>query len=391
MLSGQSIKASIAIAAIFVCRIFGLMAVLPVLGLYHGQYSDATPATIGLAIGAYGLTQALLQMPMGMWSDTIGRKRVIALGLTVLALGSVLCAVSNSIWGVVIGRALQGAGAVGSTLLALLADVVDRDQLSRCMMLVGMTIGMSFGVSIVVGPWLDGHGGLQSIFYLTAALALLGIGLLAWVVPNPTAQQQQAHYLPSKERIKSVLKHPALRQLDLSICCAHAIFTLLFVALPGVLHAQFSQPSWQLYLPVMLAAVLVGFPLVMTAERRHVLKKMLHLQILVLAISLIALYSKHTSFWVVGLSLAGFFTAFTVLEALLPSLVSRFSPKDCRGTAMGVFSSSQYAGIFLGGAGGGWLQTHWGPLSVWWVAAALSGLWLLVVWRLPALPDKVNN
>ncbi|HET7561582.1 MAG TPA: MFS transporter [Rhodanobacteraceae bacterium] len=378
-LTGSERRAAFSLAGIFALRMLGLFMIYPVFAPWARHLPDATALTIGLALGLYGLTQALLQIPFGFLSDRIGRKRVIAAGLVLFAIGSVIAALSTSIYGIMFGRVLQGAGAVGSTLLALAADLTLEEHRTRAMAVIGMTIGLAFGIAVVLGPVLNGWIGVRGIFWLTAALAGLGIVVLYVLVPRPAARSVHRDAEPVPALFRRVLANRDLQRLDLSIFFQHAILTASFLTIPFVLtHAGVAlHHQWWVYLPVLVVSIVLLVPLVILAERGRMKPVFLGSIALLAAAQLLFPWGQaHLGLMVLGL--LAFFTAFNVLESILPSLVSRLAPADAKGTAMGVYSSSQFLGIFVGGALGGWIDSHLGLDGVVAFCVVVAGIWWLV-------------
>ncbi|MEE1920758.1 MFS transporter [Pseudomonas sp. 148P] len=380
-MSGSETRAAGGLALVFAFRMLGMFMVLPVLATYGMDLAGATPALIGLAIGAYGLTQAVLQIPFGIISDRIGRRPVIYLGLVIFALGSVLAAQADSIWGVIAGRILQGAGAISAAVMALLSDLTREQHRTKAMAMIGMSIGLSFAVAMVVGPLLTRTFGLSGLFLATAALALVGIALIAFVVPASNTQLHHRESGVAKQALGPTLRHPDLLRLDVGIFVLHAILMASFVALPLAFVERGGLPKeehWWVYLTALLISFFAMIPFIIYGEKKRKMKR-----VLLGAVSVLLL--TELFFWELGNSLSAlvigtviFFTAFNLLEASLPSLISKVSPAGGKGTAMGVYSTSQFLGAALGGILGGWMFQHGGLSTVFLGCAALCALWLVV-------------
>lgn len=374
------IRATVSLALIFASRMLGLFMIYPVFAVYARDLPGATPTLIGLALGIYGLAQALLQIPLGWLSDRVGRRPVIAGGLVMFALGSVVAALSEGIYGIIAGRLLQGAGAIGSVILALTADLTRDQHRTRAMAVIGMSIGLSFALAVVVGPMLEARVGVPGIFWLTAALGLAGIAVLYLSVPRPPAQQLHRDTEAVPALIWRVLSDRQLLRLDLGILIQHAILTATFLGLPVTLRDGVNLDSgdqWTLYLPVLVLSLAVMIPLMFYSERRGRLKGVFLGAVAALAVSQALLVPEHTGLMTLVPVMILFFGAFNLLEAMLPSLVSRVAPAGMKGTALGVYSSSQFLGIFLGGVLGGWLQQAFGLPGLHGFAAVLAALWWL--------------
>ncbi|RMG48783.1 MAG: MFS transporter [Acidobacteria bacterium] len=374
-------RATGALAGIYAARMLGLFMILPVFALYAEKLRGVTPFKVGLAIGAYGLTQALLQIPYGWLSDRLGRKRVITAGLLLFALGSALAAVSTSIDGVIAGRALQGAGAIAAALMALVADLTREEQRLKAMAAIGLSIGISFAVAMVAGPALDHWIGVPGIFWLTAALALAAIVILHTVVPTPVRTVHHADAEATPGQLGEVLRNLDLLRVDAGIFSLHLILTATFVVVPGLLRDEAGLPKewhWALYLPVMGLAFLLMVPFIVVAEKRRLMKPILAGAVLVMAAAELGLSRWHHSSAGIAFWLLAFFTAFNFLEASLPSLVAKLSPPASKGTAMGVYSSSQFLGAFCGGAMAGAVHGKFGAGRVFVVTAAVALVWFVV-------------
>lgn len=372
-------RAAYGLAGIYGSRMLGLFLILPVFALYAETLADATPMLIGIAIGIYGLTQACLQIPFGLLSDRIGRKPVIIGGLLLFALGSVIAATADDIWMIVAGRAMQGSGAIAAAVMALLADLTRESQRTRAMAMVGMTIGMSFTLALILGPVLNNWIGVSGIFWFTAAMAIVGIGIISFVVPTPVKEEYHSEGVPVPALFKSVLRHKDLLRLDVGIFVLHLVLTALFLSIPLALRDSglpVEQHSY-LYLPVLLLSIAVMVPFIILAEKKGKMKQVFLGAISLMIVAQLALYFLLESLWGMAFAMLLFFIAFNMLEATLPSLVSKTAPKEAKGTAMGIYSTAQFAGAFVGGLLGGWAHEQFGLAAVFLMGAGLVGLWLL--------------
>ncbi len=377
----QEFRAASSLAAVFSVRMLGLFMIYPVFAAYAQNLSGATPYKIGLALGIYGLSQGVLQIPFGLLSDRIGRKTMIALGLILFAIGSGVAALSTSIDGVVLGRVLQGAGAVGSVILALLADLTAEENRTKAMAMVGITIGASFMVALVAGPIIAGFIGVAGIFWLMVALAITGIAITEFVVPSPRrlGVHRDAETVPAM--LGSVLKNRDLLRLDFGIFALHAMLIASFLVVPGLLNLTLdvtSHDQWVVYLPVLVISVIVMVPAIIVAEKYRRMKTVFVGAVAALAASQIMLIFDADNLYVMLAAITVFFSGFNVMEASLPSLVTKTAPPDAKGTATGIYSSSQFLGIFVGGVVGGWAQQSAGDVGVFALTAALALLWLAV-------------
>ena len=369
-------RSVLALAMVYLFRMLGLFLIMPVISVAADGLDGADAALIGAAIGIYGFTQASLQIPMGMLSDKLGRKRVILFGLLLFALGSIICAHADSIATLIIGRAVQGAGAIASTLMALLSDVTKEQNRTKAMAMVGISIGASFMLSLILGPVLFQWVGLAGLFYLSFAFSIVGMGLIVWAVPNVTEHTFKRDTTPSLVALKDVLRNGRLRFLNISVFLLHGSLTALFVAIPSLLIHRYGLTLGQhsiLYLLVMGAAFVLMLPLVIAAEAKGLMKHVLTIVITIIGLATVAM-EWASNVWLFGVTVCLFFVAFNTLEATLPSVVSKLAPVGYRGTAMGVFSTHQFMGAFVGGAGGGWLLQN---TSMTMLFSIIGGIWLL--------------
>jgi len=363
----------------------GLFIILPVFSLFGDHYTNSTPFLIGLAIGIYGLLQASLQIPFGMLSDRIGRKRVITVGLLLMAAGSVLAAMSDSIYGVIFGRALQGTGAIAAALMALAADLTRDEQRTKVMASMGASIGFAFILALVLGPFLLGWFSIDGLFWITAASAILGIVILHTAVPNPVNCQYNADTGANTGMMKKLLRDSQLMRLNLSIFMLHLLITAVFFVVPLQLREAgvSDERQWLIYLPAVLLAIVFMVPMIIWGERKAI-RAVLLLCVAGLAITqtlfagpLMLGFAASTALLFIAVTC--FFSFMNTLEALLPSLVSRLAPAAAKGSAMGIYSSSQFFGAFLGGAGAGALYGAVGPMGVFTAMGLLCALWLVLL------------
>lgn len=373
-------RAAKSLASIYSLRMLGLFMILPVFAIYGQDYEGSTPALMGLALGAYGLTQALFQIPFGMASDKFGRKPIIALGLIIFAIGSVVAATSDTMWGVIIGRAIQGAGAIAAAVMALAADLTREEHRVKAMAVIGASIGVSFAISLVAGPAIVHLTGIEGIFWLTAMLSIAGIGVLYLAVPDPVKSTFHRDAEPVPAQFKNVLSDPELLRLDAGIFILHMVLTASFVALPLVLRDAGLAPvnHWWVYLPVLLLALIIMVPFVVVAEKKRRIKPVFVGAVAMLMLSEVLLLIGSESLMSITLSLFIFFIAFNVVEATLPSLVAKISPPHIKGTAMGVYSTSQFGGAFVGGVVGGLTLQHFGVLGVFFFCVLALAFWLFL-------------
>lgn len=378
-LSSVEKRAAWSLSMIYASRMLGLFMIFPIFSLYASDLEASTPALVGLALGAYGLTQALLQVPFGLLSDRWGRKPVIAFGLIIFLLGSVIAAEAETIYGVIAGRALQGCGAIASAVMALAADLSRESQRTKLMATLGISIGGAFMLAMILGPILANYLALSGIFYLTALLAFVAVVVLFRIVPTPVRSTHHRDAQASPVQFIHLLKNPELLRLDIGIFCLHLMVTCGFVAFPFILVDMGIETRWHwgVYLPVMLGALFVMVPMIIVAEAKKKMKQVFLVCILGLAFAgwLLAANQSTAIFYFAVLL---FFSAFNTLEALLPSLVSKIAPPDQKGSAMGLYSSSQFLGAFCGGVLGGWIHGAYDVFATFWLIAGVAILWFVV-------------
>ncbi|MDP3010124.1 MAG: MFS transporter [Methylococcales bacterium] len=379
-MSASEKKATWSLASVYALRMLGLFMILPVLPLFAEQLEGSTPALIGLAMGIYGLPQVLLQIPFGLLSDKFGRKKIILIGLSLFFIGSVIAALSSTIYGVLIGRAFQGAGAVSAVVMALVADLTQEVHRTKAMAMIGASIGASFGIGMVAGPIISGFGGVQMVFAATAVLTLLAMLSVLYVVPNPQKSKlhRDAEFVPAQAM--SALKNPDLLRLDYGIFVQHLLLMAIFVVVPSLMRQAGLQAGqeWQVYLPVFATSMAVMIPFIILAEKKRKMKAVFLGAVAVLALSTVGLSFLHDDLISIIALLWVFFCGFNLLEATLPSLISKTAPADLKGTAMGAYSSSQFMGLFLGGALGGWFNGRYGVTAVFLFCAVMAFSWFLV-------------
>ncbi|HVY04401.1 MAG TPA: MFS transporter [Burkholderiales bacterium] len=371
------LRASIGLAGIFGLRMLGMFIILPVFALYAEKLPGGSNHTlVGIALGAYGLTQACLQIPFGWLSDRWGRKRVIYLGLAVFAIGSFIAAAAASVEMVIAGRIIQGAGAISAAVIALAADLTRDNQRTKTMAIIGMTIGATFALSMAAGPVLDRLLGVPGIFAMTGCLAAAALLVVRFVIPDP--QRPAARPAARQASFLSVLRDPQLLRLNYGIFALHGILMAIFVVVPFALQSYLPAAShWRVYLPVMLGAIALMLLPMLLAERRQAQKPVFlgAIGVLLCALGLLGV-AEGLAGLVAGLLL--FFTAFNLLEATLPSMISKQAPAAAKGTAIGVYGTVQFIGTFFGAACGGWLSQHHGAPSVFAFCGVLAIIWLLL-------------
>jgi len=379
-------RAGIALGSIHALRLLGIFMALPVLAVAARDLAGATPLLVGIAVGIYGLTQAALQVPFGFASDRIGRKPVIAFGLSLFIVGSALAAWADSVALLIVGRALQGGGAIAGALMALAADLTREDVRTRVMAIIGVSIGVSFSLALVVGPLLHAGAGLTGLFGGAALFGLAAVVMLFAVVPNPTRVQPPGSDTSEGGQLNAVLANSALLRLDVGVFVLHFVMTATFIGAPLALDAAGlpDGSQWRVYLPVFLISFALMAPLVIVAERFNRTKTIFLVSVALIAAAQAVLGGTGAEMLGVAAGLVLFFTGFNVLEAMLPALVTKAAPAAQKGAATGIYSASQFLGAFAGGLAGGWLDAEGGPPLVFAGMAVVS-----VVYLVGSLPMRV--
>ncbi|MCX7106849.1 MAG: MFS transporter [Methylococcales bacterium] len=373
-------RATWSLASIYALRMLGLFMILPVLSLFAQELEGSTDALMGLAIGIYGISQAILQIPFGLMSDRFGRKKIIIIGLILFLIGSIIAALSTTIYGVLLGRAIQGSGAIAAPIMALVADLTQEVHRTKAMALIGLSIGVSFGVAITAGPVIAGFIGVHGIFWLIAALSLIAIWVVCYRVPNPRQSKvhRDAELVP--DQFSTILKNKELLRLNYGIFILHAILTASFVVVPLLMRDAGLLPAehWKVYLPVFIISMAAIIPFVILAEKKRKMKPVFIGAIAALVLADLGLMQFNATLSGIIVFLWLFFTGFNLLEATLPSLISKTAPADLRGTAMGVYSTSQFLGAGIGGGVGGWCYGAYGAAGVFLFCALAATTWLIL-------------
>jgi predicted MFS family arabinose efflux permease len=382
------IRATLSLGSIFALRMLGLFLIMPVFSVHAVDLEGGDNLTlVGLAIGIYGLTQGLLQIPYGMAADRLGRKRVIVFGLVLFAIGSFIAAVADDIWLTIVGRFIQGAGAVSAAVMALAADLTRDEHRTKSMAVIGASIGLVFALSLVIAPPLYRWIGMGGIFSLIGALALVAIWVVVAIVPREPPMHAHAGADLSEASLRAVLRNPELVRLNLGMFVLHVVQTSLFVIVPRALVDAGGldvERHWVVYLPVVLLSFVLMIPPLLAAEKRRRTRAVFLGSVAVLAAVQLWLVGWATSAWTIGAALLAYFVGFNLLEAMLPSLVSRVAAPRAKATALGVYNTMQAIGLFTGGVMGGWVAQHLSAEAVYVVNGALLLVWLAVAWPMKA-------
>ena len=375
-------KAVFGLSAIYGLRMFGLFLILPVLAIYADELEGSTPFLVGLTLGAYGLAQAVLQIPFGLLSDRYGRKKIITVGLIIFMIGSLIAAVSDNIYWMIIGRTLQGSGAIAAAVLALTADLTRENQRAKAMAIIGISIGSSFMLAFIVASPLVKLLGFSGLFYVTALLAIFAIFMLWMYVPNQVARPSRDVKFITHD-FSSLLCHEHLMRLNIGIFVLHCVLTAMFVVVPLLLTDNAgldSEQHWKIYIPVMVLSVALMAPLVVMSSNKQSLMRVFLSAICILMCAQVFFFiSKLNNPYSIAICLLVFFVGFNTLEAMLPSIVTRVAPAAMKGTAVGIYNTFQFSGVFIGGLLGGYLMGKGGYQAVFVLCGLLLMLWALVV------------
>ena len=391
-------KASISLASIYGLRMLGMFLILPIFAVYATHYQGGNNMQlVGMALGAYPLAQALFQLPYGMASDKFGRKNMIYVGLLMLIIGSIVVALAGNIYMVILGRAIQGAGAVSAAVTALLADLTREEHRTKAMAMIGSTIGVTFAISLVLGPALAQWVGIAGIFWLTAILGALAILVIKFVVPNPLMSSFHSDASAAPAKLKDVLKNGQLLRLNYGIFALHAAQMAMFIVVPFAILKTSNMTvnqHWQIYLPILVGSFILMIPAIIIGEKKGLLKQVFIGAVGLMLVAQLCFAGLIGSFWGVVFSLFAYFVAFNTLEASLPSLISKLAPAAAKGTAMGVYNTSQSLGAAAGSLVGGYLSHHYGFSAVFIFCAVLMGIWLLASFSMktpPAVRTKMYH
>jgi len=384
-------RATAALASIYGLRMLGMFLILPIFAIYAEKLQGGdNHALIGLALGAYGFMQVIFQLPFGMASDRFGRKKLIYLGLIMFAVGSVFAATAQDIYMVIVGRAIQGAGAISAVVTALVADSTREEHRTQAMAMIGATIGVTFAVSLVAGPILNQWIGVPGIFWLTAVLSVLAIAVVKFAVPAPLHAHFHSDAQAAPAKIREVLRDTQLLRLNFGTFCLHGAQMAMFMVVPfAIKHSTGMNENthWQIYLPVLILSFILMVPAIIYAEKKAKLKPVFISAVALMLLTQIAFMFSLSSLWGIVATLFSYFVAFNILEASLPSLISKMAPVAAKGTAMGVHNTAQSFGMFLGAALGGWLSHSYGSSTVFVFCAALMVVWFGLALGMQAPPS----
>lgn len=383
-------RSVISLASLYIVRMLGLFMVLPVLSLSGHEYSGSTVFLLGVALGIYGLTQACLQIPYGILSDRYGRKPLIVIGLIIFAAGSVIAAYAETVEGLIIGRALQGAGAIAGVIMAMVGDLTSDANRTKAMAMIGASIGVAFALSLVIGPALTALGGVRWIFWVTLLLSMIGLAILFWGVPPVSSETQKKRLLLSA--FESVALNLELWRLNMGIFILHSVLMALFIAIPLLLqsvHIPQIHHAW-VYLGVMTSSFFMMVPLIIIGERKQKLKRIFLSVLLVAAAALIALSFIDDDVILILVAMLLFFIGFNYLEATLPSLMSKTIDPSQRGAGSGLFSSCQFLGAAVGGIAGGWIASEYSLSTLLLVCASALVVWWLFALKM-VVPAKASH
>jgi len=384
-------RATAALASIYGLRMLGMFLILPIFAIYaETLHGGDNHALIGLALGAYGFMQVIFQLPFGMASDRFGRKKLIYLGLIMFAVGSVFAATAQDIYMVIVGRAIQGAGAISAVVTALVADSTREEHRTQAMAMIGATIGVTFAVSLVAGPILNQWIGVSGIFWLTAVLSIAAIAVVKFAVPEPLHAHFHSDAQAAPAKIREVLRDTQLLRLNFGTFCLHGAQMAMFMVVPFAIKnstGMNENTHWQIYLPVLVLSFILMVPAIIYAEKKAKLKPVFVTAVGLMLLTQIAFMFSLTSLWGIVATLFSYFVAFNILEASLPSLISKMAPVAAKGTAMGVHNTAQSFGMFLGAALGGWLSHSYGSPTVFVFCAALMVVWFALALGMQAPPS----
>ncbi len=383
-------RATLSLASIYGLRMLGMFLILPIFAIYASTLPEKPSSLmIGIALGAYGLTQALFQLPFGMASDKFGRKPMIYLGLAIFAIGSMVAALAMNIETIILGRAIQGAGAVSAVVTALVADLTRDEHRTKAMATIGGTIGIAFALSLIGGPLLNQWIGVPGIFAMTAFLTLAAIAVVKFVIPDPVHSFYHSDASAAPAKLKDVLKNTQLLRLNYGIFALHAAQMAMFVVVPFAIiksSGMHENQHWQIYLPVLIASFVLMVPAIIYAEKQAKMKLVFVSAIALMFVAQLMFAASIQHFWGIVASLTMYFIAFNVLEASLPSIISKIAPAAAKGTAMGVYNTAQSLGIFVGGVFGGYLSHTLGFASVFIFCSIMMFLWLIFAYSMQAPP-----